>query len=251
MEAEDRLGDPEGVVRGVVEYDGTNYRGFQRLSRCPSIQGAIEAVCTRLMGPTAVVGAGRTDAGAHAVGQVISFHAPWRRGLPALHRALNALLPDDIAIRELAWAPAGFHARHDAVARWYRYTVRNQPHRSPLWQRYTHHVPQPLDLDSCNAVCSRLVGTHDLGVFASGPVARTVRTIYHLACVRQGLMVEIDVVISGAFSHLIRRLAATVIEVGLGHLDTAAFLDALTSGDRRRVAPPAPARGLCLMEVFY
>jgi len=238
-------------MRGVLEYDGTLYKGFQRLPAHATIQGTVEAVCSRLMGATRIIGAGRTDAGVHALGQVISFHTAWRRGPQELRRALNALLPRDIVVHELAWADPGFHARRSAAGRWYRYAILNREIRSPVHQRFAHHVAKPLDVDGCDALCAQLVGTHDFGAFASRFTGNTQRTIHHAACVRRGMMVEVDIVISSAFSHLIRRLVGTLIEVGRGLLGAPDFLQILASGDRRRAAPPAPACGLCLMEVFY
>lgn len=238
-------------LRGVVEYDGTGYRGFQRLPKLPTVQGALEAALARIVGLTPVVGAGRTDAGVHARGQVISFSASWRRDLDELRRALNALLPSSIAVHDLALADPGFHARHCAVARWYRYCILNQPVRSPLQGRFAHHVPQRLDVDRCNALCMPIMGTHDFAAFASGPANRTVRTIHHAACTRHGAIVEFDVVISGAFAHLVRRLVGTVIKVGQGLLSPEGAIEILASLDRRGPPPPAPPHGLCLMEVFY
>jgi tRNA pseudouridine38-40 synthase len=238
-------------MRGVVEYDGTRFKGFQRLPRQATIQGALEAACSRVIGPTQIAGAGRTDAGAHAAGQVISFAGAWGRGLDELQRAVNALLPPDIVVRELAWAAPGFHARWSAVARWYRYTVHDEPLRSPLRARFVHHVPHAVDHERCDALCAHLVGTRDLAAFGSGCPVNTVRTIHHAACTRRGAMIEIDVVLSSGFSHLVRRLAGTLIRAGRGLIDVDAFLDILDARDPRRAAAPSPACGLCLMEVFY
>jgi len=239
------------LMRGVLEYDGTRYQGFQRLSSHPTVQGTIEEACARIMGPTRIAGAGRTDAGAHAFGQVVSFHAAWNRGPGELRRALNALLPDDIVLHELTLADPGFHARRDAVGRWYRYAILNRETRSPLHQRFAHHVSDPLDVEACDAICARLIGTHDFGAFASQYAGCTMRTVHHAACTRQGSLVEVDIVISSAFSHLVRRLVGTLIAVGRGMLGASGFLEVLASKDRRRAAAPAPARGLCLMQVFY
>lgn len=215
------------------------------------MQGALEAALEKVVGPTPVVGAGRTDAGVHAHGQVISFAASWRRGLEELQRALNALLPPDIAVHDLCWADSGFHARHSAVARWYRYTILNRAQRSPLLGRFAYHVPRSLDLSSCDALCTVVMGTHDFAAFASRHAGRTVRTVHHAACTQHGDVVEIDVVISGAFAHLVRRLVGTLIRVGQGSLTPKTAMAIVASRDRRMAPPIAPAHGLCLMEVFY
>ncbi len=239
------------TVRAVVEYDGTRYHGFQRLPGKPTIQGTLEAVCARLMGPTRVHGASRTDAGVHAQGQVVSFEASWRKDLDALQRALNALLPPDIAVTDLSWAPHGFHARRDAIARWYRYTILNTATRSPLRARFAHHVTRPLDVDALAGLLDAVVGTHDFGAFASGAVGSTVRTVHHASISGEGSVLFIDLVLSSAFSHLVRRLVGSLIDVGCGTRSKGWFLDVLSSGDRRRASAPAPPQGLCLMEVYY
>lgn len=237
------------MAKAVLEYEGTRYSGFQRIPGRLTIQGCVEEVLSRLMGPTTVTGAGRTDAGAHARGQVISFPCTWRRSLDQLQRAMNALLPPDIAVRELSLAHPTFHARHHAVARWYRYVVYNHPTRSPLKARFSHHVPWPLDTDACATACHALMGTHDFSSFATSSVRSTVRTMHHAGCIREGDVVEFDFVISSAFSHLIRRLAAALVLVGSSSPDLMTRL--LTRSADAKAPAPLPACGLFLMEVFY
>ena len=138
-------------LMAVVEYDGADYFGFQVQAQGRTIQGEIEralAAITQEWGR--IVGAGRTDAGVHAQGQVIAFSTAWRHPVEELQRALNAVLPKDIAVRELRPVPRSFHPRFDAVSREYRYTILSQPLRSPLARRFAHHYPHPLDVAAMN-----------------------------------------------------------------------------------------------------
>jgi tRNA pseudouridine38-40 synthase len=166
--------------RAVVEYDGTDFRGFQRQAEGRTVQGDFEAALTRLGWPGATIwGAGRTDSGVHAVGQVVAFDLDWAHGGPALQRALNANLPDDIAVQAVAESPPAFHPRFDARARRYRYTIYQGLARSPLRARYAWHVQTPLDGPAMQAAAERLLGTHDFATFGTDPDggANTVRTV--------------------------------------------------------------------------
>ena len=136
-------------IKAVIAYDGTDYHGFQRQSpdREPSIQGALEGALSKVGQPGVVLGAGRTDAGVHASGQVIAFTVDWQHGLKDLQRALNATLPEDIAVLDLEQTVSAFHPRYDAVSRAYRYSISNTRVRNPLTVRYALHVPQELKVD--------------------------------------------------------------------------------------------------------
>lgn len=176
--------------RAIVAYDGTDFSGFQiQRSRAKqrtegvqgtgrraprTVQGTLEdALAQILQQPTPLLAAGRTDSGVHAVGQVVAFAADWERSLADLHRALNAVLPDDVAVRELSMALPGFHPRYDALSRTYCYTIWNHPLRSPLLRRYTLWVRQPLDVVAMNEAAYLLVGSHDFASFGRAPRART------------------------------------------------------------------------------
>ncbi|NIV36470.1 MAG: tRNA pseudouridine(38-40) synthase TruA, partial [Anaerolineae bacterium] len=147
MSAQPRAGEPR-QFRARVEYDGTDFHGFQVQAAERTVQGEIERAVEAITGAkTRVVGAGRTDSGVHASGQVVSFAAVWRHGLPDLHRALNAVLAADLSILEMDLAPEGFHPRFSATRRAYRYTILNRPWRSPLERRTAWQIAQRLDLD--------------------------------------------------------------------------------------------------------
>lgn len=167
-------------LRAVVAYDGTDFKGFQaqrsrrgqhsKSGRLRTVQGALEdALAQILQKPTSLLAAGRTDSGVHAIGQVVAFGTDWDRPLAELQRALNAVLPDDVAVLALSEAACGFHPRYDALGRTYRYTIWNHPVRCPLFRRTALWVRQPLDLAAMNQAAKRLVGSHDLGTFGTAP----------------------------------------------------------------------------------
>ena len=169
-------------VRAVLAYDGTNYSGFQRQANAPTVQAALEeAIRDVTSEEPGVIGAGRTDAGVHAVGQVVAFDTAWvehdapsgsgraERSPGDLQRALNAVLPADIALRELQIAAPGFHPRYDARSRKYRYTVYSAPVRDPLSGRYSLHVKGAIDVEGMQQAASLLVGEHDFAAFGRPP----------------------------------------------------------------------------------
>jgi len=243
--------------RAVVEYDGTDLLGFQRQAAGRTAQGELETALRRIgwTGP-AVLGAGRTDSGVHAAGQVIAFDFDWQHGDGDLARALNANLPADIAIRALEACAPQFHPRFDARARRYRYTLYNQPVRSPLAARYAWQVWPELDLDRLQVGGQRLLGRHDFAAFGTDPDpqggANTVRTV-SLAEWRAapGGWLTFDIQAEAFLFRMVRSLVGALRRLGAGEL-TAAELEAImASGDRNRCPPIAPPQGLCLMEVLY
>lgn len=240
-------------LMAVIEYDGTDYHGFQIQPHQSTIQEEIEhALGLVTQEKIRIVGAGRTDSGVHAKGQVIGFTTGWTRSLEELQRALNALLPKDIAVRQIKPVPEDFHPRYSAKSRQYLYTVLNQPIRSPLARYHAYHFLQPLDVDLMAKACRHyLVGPLDLASFASGPVGKTVRTIHRAECWRENNFVYIDFVINAAFSHLIRRLVGTLLWVGTRKISVEDFAEILFAKDRKLAAPAAPAHGLCLIQVNY
>ncbi len=239
--------------RAVVEYDGTDYHGFQIQAGAPTIQEELERALARITGEeTRVIGAGRTDAGVHATGQVIAFHATWRHSLEDLQRALNAVLPAAIVVKELADAPAGFHPRFSASSRVYRYAVLNQPWRSPLWARFAHHVATPLAVGAMNEAAATIIGRHDFVAFGQPPQGEnSVRQVFRAEWRRDDVWccfyIEADAFLRG----MVRSLVGTMLLVGQGRLSVSEFADILASGDRGRAAPPAPPCGLYLTEVKY
>jgi len=241
-----------------VEYDGSDYHGFQVQPGTPTIQGALEAALAEITqgcdegAPVRVVGAGRTDAGVHAVGQVIHFDSLWSRSTAELQRAVNALLPPDIAVRDLAVAPDGFHARYSAGSRQYVYSVLNHEARSPLRERYSYRVPGEIDIAAMNKAASYAIGTHDFATFGQPPSGSiTVRTLYRADWTREGDEIGFVVVANAYLRRMVRRLVGTLLWVGQGTVSSTEFEDILLKGDIGRSAPSVPACGLCLAKVNY
>ncbi len=203
-----------------------------------------------------VTAAGRTDAGVHASGQVVSFKTRGRLAPDELMRAGNARLPDDIQILGAEEAPASFDARRSALGRRYRYTIWNRPLPN-LWQRYyTWHVPERLSVPAMNEAASLLVGRHDFGAFlgqaAREPASRsTVRVVTRSDWLKDGGHLYYDITADAFLRHMVRGIVGTLVWVGQGRLNVRQFEQILDSGDRRRAGPNAPAQGLMLVGVDY
>ena len=237
----------------VIEYDGTDYLGFQLQAEGRTVQGEVERALAKITRrETRVIGAGRTDAGVHAIGQVISFVPQWKHSLPELHRAMNALLPEDVAVHQMAWVADDFHPRFDAVSREYRYTVLNQSLRSPLARRFAYHYLKPLDVEAMDRAARCLVGSHDFASFGRPPQGEnTVRQVYRAECSRQDHFTYFDVVANAFLYRMVRNIVGTLLLVGTGELSPKGFEEILQVRDRGRASSPVPARGLCLMRVNY
>jgi tRNA pseudouridine38-40 synthase len=236
--------------RARCEYDGTDFSGFQLQLNARSVQGELEAALARLnRGERVVVdGAGRTDTGVHAVGQVIAFTYGGAVPGPRLQRAVNALLPPDVAIRDLRRAPDGFHPRYAARYREYRYTVWNGP-RSPLHERHALGVRAPLDIAAMASAGSVLEGRHDFSAFGGGTDRSPVRTVYAVRVRKVGRLVTIDVRANAFLRGQVRRMVAGLLEVGSGKIDETAIRAALAGREPALNGAAAPAKGLCLRRV--
>jgi len=246
--------------RATVSYDGTRYHGFQWQPNQLTVQGelteAIERVTRQEVG---VVGAGRTDAGVHALGQVISFRCGWRHPVADLERALNAVLPQDIAVRELGEAEEGFHARYSARRRTYAYSIYIGGTRQPLLSRYALHVREALHIEGMRAASSHLIGRRDLAALGQSPSGGgTVREIFEASWepVDGGLWLgqaglRFYVSANAFLRGMVRRLVGSLLEVGRRRWSVAEFAEMLRSRDIGRAAPLVPAHGLCLLRVDY
>jgi len=235
--------------RARCEYDGTEFAGFQLQPNARTVQGELEAALARLNGGERVTvdGAGRTDAGVHATGQVIAFTLGGSATEAVLQRAVNALLPRDVAIRDLRRAPDGFHPRYAARYREYRYTVWNGP-RSPLRERTALGLRVPLDTAAMARAGSAFIGRHDFRAF--GATDRSpVRTVLAVRVRREGRLVTIDVRADSFLRGMVRRMVAVLVEVGLGNLDETAVRSALAGPGPAFDGAAAPAKGLCLRRV--
>jgi tRNA pseudouridine38-40 synthase len=235
--------------RATVEYDGTEFSGFQLQAGSRTVQGELEAALTRLSGGIRqpVMGAGRTDAGVHASGQVIAFTYPGSLSVEGLMDALNGNLPPDVAIRDLRRAPAGFNPRYAARYREYRYSVWNGP-RSPLRERTALRVRADLDLAAMAEAATALEGRHDFSAFG-GPDPQPVRTVHRIRVRRTGSLVTIDVRADAFLRGMVRRLVAALLAVGMGRLEASAMGSLLSAGTPALEGAAAPAKGLCLRRV--
>lgn len=240
--------------RVVLEYDGTDFAGWQRQAGASrTVQGVLEGAFARVSeGAPVATGAGRTDAGVHAEGQVASVRAATRLDPAALHRALNALLPRDVAIRSLARAPDTFHARRDARSKLYVYRLWAHPVRSPLRERFEVWTRDRLDLAALREASAGLVGSHDFASFcaAGSAVRSTVRTISRAEW--RGAApgsVSFAVEGSGFLRHMVRNLVGSLLEVSHGRRPAAWIPELLALRDRTEAGPTAPARGLTLVRV--
>jgi tRNA pseudouridine38-40 synthase len=245
-----------GNFRLTLEYDGSDFLGWQRQAEgTRTVQQTLEEALLRVTGaPAPVVGAGRTDAGVHAEGQVASVRLDTALEPAALRRALNALLPADLAVAEAAQAAPGFHARRDARRKTYRYRIWNAPVRSPLRARHSHHVAAPLDLEAMAAAARLAVGTHDFRSFqtAGSEVGSTVRTLYRADVLGQaGQEVRVEVEGDGFLRHMVRNLVGTLLRVGRGRDVPESLGAVLAARDRALAGPAAPGHGLTLVRVDY
>ena len=241
--------------RATIAYDGTGYHGFQRQApeHEPTIQGEIEQALTKIsQSGVTVLGSGRTDAGVHATGQVIAFNAEWRHSLKDLQRALNAMLPADIAVLDLDEAALDFHPRYDAVSREYVYTIYDAPVRHPLYRLNALHVAEPLDVGAMNAAAADLVGEHDFAAFGlptAGDV--TVRRMLRAECRADLPLVCLELEANGFLYRMVRSIVGTLLLVGRGEMTLEQFRAVMEARDRSRAGAPVPPQGLCLTRVNY
>jgi tRNA pseudouridine38-40 synthase len=245
---------PMRNLKLTVAYVGTRYSGWQIQPQRPTVQGVLEDGLRRLLGgPVGLAGAGRTDAGVHARGQVASFRTVSRIPPAGLRRGLNDLLPEDIAVMEVEEVPDGFHARADARGKEYCYRVIRDEVASPFESPYAAHVRGPLDVEAMRAAAARLVGRHDFTSFcaADTEIEDRVRTLAAATIETDGARLVCRVRGDGFLRHMVRTLAGTLIEAGRGRLAPDSIPAILAARDRRRAGPCAPARGLTLERVFY
>lgn len=244
-------------VRAVVAYDGTDYGGFQRQANAPTVQAALEAALAQVTQETiTVLAAGRTDAGVHAVGQVIAFDTSWRHALRDLHRALNAVLPADISVLEVEETTAEFHPRYAARSRCYRYSLYNAPVRWPLNRRYSLHVVTPLHVPMMQRAAQCLVGVHDFATFGRSPQggkrgSTTVRRVLKAEWLEKSAWLTFDIEANAFLYRMVRSIVGTLLQVGQGKISLEEFAAILAARDRSLAGPTAPPHGLCLMEVKY
>ena len=247
-------------ARLTVAYDGAGFHGFAQQPGVPTVGGALREALEKVLGaPVEITCAGRTDAGVHAWGQVVSFDAPADRFDPVgVQRSLNRLCGPAIVVRQAAVAAEGFDARHSAIGRTYRYTVLNRPVPDPFLAHLSWHVDAPLDLDLLRLACDPLIGEHDFSAFCRKAKGRDGQPLSLVRNVRSAGWTDLGdgrlrfEVSANAFCHqMVRSLVGTLVGVGLGRLHAGQLLGILASGSRGAAGPLAPPQGLCLWEVHY
>ncbi|MDD3471210.1 MAG: tRNA pseudouridine(38-40) synthase TruA [Syntrophaceae bacterium] len=243
-------------LKAVIQYDGSSYHGWQFQPGVPTIQGEIERVLLQIFRrPIRVFGAGRTDAGVHAFGQVAHFLVDWSHELQKLQKALNSLLAPDICIIQLDNVSDDFHARHKAISKTYRYVVLNKSVGSPFHRLYSFHVPQELDLELMNSASSAFIGAHDFAAFGAPTdgTPSTVREIYSASWNIEpgsGLMI-FSITGSGFLRYMVRTVVATLIRVGKNQISPERVKIILDSRDRSLAIGKASPHGLYLDHVTY
>jgi len=241
---------------GLLAYNGTRYKGFQRLSGgLPSVQGALEkALREVLQVKTTTRGAGRTDAGVHATGQVVGFDAEWKHGTDALQRAINANLPRDIVMQAVGGAPEGFHPRYDAVSRTYIYQFYTAPIRNPVLDVTRWWVGDTLDFDVMQDAANMLIGSHDFATFGKPTIGTVTIRDLHFARFKRGDdgLHEFHIQANGFLQRMVRSIMGTlVVKVGRGAMSLAEFEAAFRAAQRSQAGPSAPPQGLILVHVGY
>ncbi len=261
---------PQRTFKLTLAYDGTPFVGWQRQAEGVSIQGLLEEALSRIEGaPVTVIGAGRTDAGVHACGQVASTRLTSTIDVGALHRALNAMLPPEIRVMAADEVDSSFHARYGAQSKTYRYQILRGADATPFEWRYAWPVSERLDLDRMRDAALLLEGEHDFAAFrATGSSVKTsVRSVstsrlspvragqgwspWDCATAASGERWIYEVAANGFLRHMVRAIVGTLVEIGAGRRDVACIARAFASGSRSDAGPTAPACGLCLVEVRY
>jgi tRNA pseudouridine38-40 synthase len=243
------------TVKLVLAYDGTRYAGWQLQQNGPSIQAAVErALSTLHKEPVRITGAGRTDAGVHALGQVASFAVERPLPVAAYVKGMNDLLPEDVAVCEAEVCEGPFDARRDARGKRYRYRIDNAPTRAPLSRRQAWQLFRPLDAAAMRAAAAPLLGRHDFGAFraASCEAHHAVRELRRLDVIGEGGgRIEVVAEATAFLKHMVRNIVGTLVDVGLGARSAASMADLLARRDRTLAGRTAPPQGLVLEEVFY
>jgi tRNA pseudouridine38-40 synthase len=242
------------TFKAILEYDGTGYAGWQRQPGQPTIQQAVESALRSItQTDIPAIAAGRTDAGVHALGQVVSFACAKPLAPDEWLRALNATLPDDISIRSVESVPDDFHARFSALRKLYAYRILNRPSRSALERTRAWHLYGRLDLDAMRTASGYLVGKHDYSSFQGHPtdVDNPVCDLRRLDIIKEQDVVRIEMEADRFLKQMVRAMVGTLVEVGQGKRQPEEMKRILDAKDRRAAGYTAPAQGLYLIAVTY
>lgn len=238
----------------LVEYDGTDFHGFQRQAGDRTVQEELERAAVRVCRDvTHVTGAGRTDAGVHAIGQVVNFRTANRIPIERVALAFNSVLPSDVAVREAEEVDLAFHARRHARLRVYRYRLLHSAVPSPLRARYTYRVSGELNLERMNQAAQALVGEHDFRAFCcrGGDSGPTRRDLTRIEGQRQGDEIVIEMAAPSFLYRMVRTIVGVLLEVGQGRKGPEDVVRMLRTGERDVDCAVVPPQGLCLVAVYY
>lgn len=241
-------------IKLVIEYDGTNYDGWQTQKSKNTIQDTIEEALKKVMNEEIkLIGASRTDSGVHALGQVANFKTNSIIPIERIPKAVNSILPPDIVIKNAQEVQEGFHARFSSKGKKYKYTVLNDVTPSALNRNFAYFYPYKIDIDAIKAASSYFIGTHDFSAFkSSGGVSKTnIRTIYELKIILNDNYINFYISGDGFLYNMVRIIIGTLLEVGRGKINPDEIKEIILSGDRKRAGKTVPAHGLCLLEVYY
>ncbi|MCX7843636.1 MAG: tRNA pseudouridine(38-40) synthase TruA [Clostridia bacterium] len=241
-------------IKLTIEYDGTNYHGWQIQSNAVSVQEVLEQAISKLTAEEiSLTGCSRTDVGVHALGQVANFFTDSRIPPDRFSYALNRILPEDIVIKHSEEVCMDFHSRYWCKGKTYKYLIYNAAFPSALQRNRAYHVSHALDVEAMQQACAHIVGKHDFSAFrASGSDAKTSeRTVYRLELCKRDELIEMQISGDGFLYNMVRIIAGTLIEVGTGKLRPDDIAVIIGEGDRRKAGRTAPAHGLYLVEVFY
>jgi tRNA pseudouridine38-40 synthase len=238
----------------VIAYEGTNYVGFQLQKNGLSVQEELQKAILKITGEFVIIhGAGRTDAGVHANGQVVNFNTTTVIEKERLKKAINAVLPADILVKLIASASADFHARFSAINKTYSYRIYNTEER-PLFERnYVYHIRHKLNVEKMREAIPLIIGEHNFKSFqASGSVVQsTIRTVNFCSLESHGPQIKFIINANGFLYHMVRNIVGTLFLLGQGKIEIQRFQEIILAKDRNLAGPTAPALGLCLDEVYY
>jgi len=245
----------ENNFKLTIEYDGSNFHGWQRQPRDRSIQDEIESALFQMTGQKiTLIGSGRTDAGVHALGQVANFKCDTHITPREFHNGLNSILADDIVIHRCVHTALDFHARFDAKGKIYHYTILNSPQPSAIGRQYHWWLRAPLDIPAMQTATRHLLGRHDFKSFeaAGSPRAHTIRKVTTAKWTTPGphklcLHIQAD----GFLRFMVRNIVGTLVEIGRGKMEPKQLKSIMAARDRNLAAATAPAQGLCLVKVLY
>ena len=242
-------------IKLLIEYDGTNYQGWQVQPKGSTIQGILEEKLGLLTGEAIqLFGSGRTDSGVHALGQVAHFKTKSPMDIRSMQRALNSLLPPDMVIQKIEEVDEGFHARRHSKSKVYEYRILNRNLRSAFQRGFVWHIPQKIKFKEMEKATRWLIGEHDFSSFRStgSPTQTTVRRVIRAEWKkgRKGL-IRFEIEANGFLKQMVRSIVGTLVEVGKGKIKGEDFQGILDSKDRKKAGPTAPAHGLFLKEVKY